>query len=191
MSPANSIKRNGIIRQAALYGIIALFGGLGGFLIAAGNGITLDGHDHGADHGTHQSATHHMGIDKQQNHDVQHNASKHAHDTPLELGMSDETPTLSIALHPDPMSGYNLQLIIENFRFSGQNASLDHIEGEGHAHLYIDGVKIARLYGDWTHLAKLPDGAQTMTVSLTSNDHRALTVNGVKLEASLSLSDFH
>ena len=41
-----------INRQLALFGIGLLFGGVIGFLIAAGNGIEFSGHDHSHDHGT-------------------------------------------------------------------------------------------------------------------------------------------
>ena len=39
-------------RQLALFVIGLLFGGVIGFLIAAGNGIELSGHDHSHDHET-------------------------------------------------------------------------------------------------------------------------------------------
>ena len=37
-------------RQLALFAIGLLFGGIIGFLIAAGNGITISGHDHHHEH---------------------------------------------------------------------------------------------------------------------------------------------
>ena len=39
------------MRSLSLLLIGAVLGGLAGFLFAAGNGITLDGHDHATDHG--------------------------------------------------------------------------------------------------------------------------------------------
>lgn len=172
----------GTIRQAALFGITALFGGLVGFVIAAGNGITFDGHDHNSDHGAGHNGQHVV-------HDKHAETSQpsHEHDMLIELDPDSNIPTLSIQLHTDPVTGYNLHILTTNFQFSGANSGLQHQEGEGHAHLYIDGVKQARLYGAWTHLAAIPEDASQLTVSLNSNDHRGLSVNGQPLEASVTL----
>ena len=174
------------LRQSALFVLVGLFGGLAGFLIAAGNGITLDGHDHNTDHEVSHGAGH---VGHMMHADVQ-NASDntaHKHDLPIELKDDGSAPTVSIRLHPDPVAGYNLQIQATNFQFSGARSGLDHQEGEGHAHLYFDGVKQARLYGNWTHLAELPGSVSQLTVSLNSNDHRALSVNGEIIEAHLAL----
>ena len=81
----------------------------------------------------------------------------------------------------DPASGWTLHVITENFTFSPQNASRDHVPGEGHAHVYINGVKLGRFYGPWVHLDNLPEGEVTVEVTLNANDHRPLAVSGVPL----------
>ena len=43
--------------------------------------------------------------------------------------------------------------------------------GEGHAHLYIDGEKIARIYGPWYHVGKILPGAHTIVATLNANNH--------------------
>lgn len=162
-------------RTLPLFIIGLLFGGGIGFAIAAGNGITFDGHDHSGavmDHST-----------------MDHDTDDHAmmHDTPLEIAAAD-APKLNIIVIPDPMAGYNLHVMAANFSFSPQNASLDHIAGEGHAHVYINGAKLGRLYGNWMHLDALPLGNVTVEVTLNSNDHRPLAVNGTNITASTSLT---
>jgi hypothetical protein len=163
-------------RTLPLFLIGLIFGGGIGFAIAAGNGITFDGHDHG-DQSQHDAGA--MG----------HGTGDHAmmHDTPLELSAA-EAPGLSIMVMADPMAGYNLHVMADNFAFSPENASLDHIAGEGHAHVYVNGVKLARLYGNWMHLDALPAGEVTIEVTLNSNDHRPLAVNGTNIMASATLS---
>lgn len=154
-----------------------LFGGGIGFTIAAANGITLDGHDH-ADHGVMS------GMD--------HSAMDHggmAHDEVLSLEASAISPTLSVVILEDPASGYNLHIMTENFTFSPENASLDHIEGEGHAHVYINGVKLGRFYGPWVHLDNLPEGEVTVEVTLNANDHRALAVGEDALSQSVTIQN--
>lgn len=162
-------------RSAALFIIGGLFGGLAGFIIAVASGTTLDGHDHTADYtGDHTAMI---------------SADHHA-EPPLELANNASAPTLSIKLHRDPVSGYNLQLITDNFQFSGASASTAHVKGEGHAHIYIDGMKWERLYSPWAHIAHLPMGAKNLSVSLNTNDHRALSVAGKPIEAVLALADY-
>jgi len=87
-------------------------------------------------------------------------------------------PTIKLSVLKDPMSGWNAKIEVEHFRFAPERASQDHVEGEGHAHLYIDGIKVNRLYSEWYHLGKLASGNHTVRVSLSSNDHRDLTDGG-------------
>jgi len=161
-------------RSIALLLIGLFFGGGIGFVAAASNGVTLDGHDHGS-HAGHQMSAASQG---------------HAHDhgKPLSLPEGATAPTLDIALTADPASGWNLHIKTTNFRFSPERASLEHVAGEGHAHVYVNGVKIARHYGPWIHIATLPKGENTVMVSLNSNDHRTLAVGEKPLTSSVSVT---
>ena len=40
----------------------------------------------------------------------------------------------------------------------------EHVDGEGHTHLYIDGEKITRVYSNWYYLGKLEPGEHTIRV---------------------------
>lgn len=106
-----------------------------------------------------------------------HDHGAHSHGS-LEIGDADQIPTIKLSVLKDPMSGWNANVEVEHFRFAPERASQDHAEGEGHAHLYVDGVKVNRLYSEWYHLGKLAGGNHTVRVSLSSNDHRDLTYNG-------------
>lgn len=155
-----------------------IFGGGIGFTIAAANGITLDGHDHaehGAMSGMDHSAMGHGGMDH--------------HDEVLSLEVSATSPTLAVMVHADPASGHNLHIMTENFRFSPENASRDHVAGEGHAHVYINGVKLGRFYGPWLHLDHLPEGEVTVDVTLNANDHRVLAVGDAALSQTVTIQN--
>lgn len=162
-------------RTLSLFAIGLVFGGGIGFVTAAGMGVTFDGHDHG------NPALHGAGMD--------HSAMDHAmmHDTPLEMPAAD-APRLSIMVMPDPMAGYNLHLMTDNFAFSPQNASLANVTGEGHAHVYINGEKLGRLYGEWMHIDALPKGEVEIEVTLNTNDHRPLAVNGAPISATQTIT---
>ena len=120
---------------------------------------------------------------------MDHSAHAHAHGEALVLPAGDTAPTLALEVIPDPVSGWNVHLITTNFRFAAARAGADHVPGEGHAHIYVNGEKIARVYGAWFHLDALPAGSVEIEVTLTSNDHRALMVGDTPLSATVSF--FH
>lgn len=160
-------------RSLALFGIGLIFGGGTGFLVAASAGITLDGHDHG-DPNAHGHAT---------------TSADHAHHHGEPLVVEGAlAPVVRIAVTQDPMSGWNLHVETQNFRFAPENASTAHVPGEGHAHVYVDGVKLARLYAPWMHLGDLPAGAE-VEVTLNSNDHKVFQVDGQSVSASMTVAE--
>ncbi|MGC1504238.1 MAG: hypothetical protein WA782_08850 [Sulfitobacter sp.] len=157
-------------RSLSLFAIGLVFGGGIGFAIAAGNGVTFDGHDHG-------EAVHGAGTDQR---NMDHAAM---HDAPVEVPATD-APKLSVRVIPDPMSGFNLHVMTDNFTFSPERASLANVTGEGHAHVYINGEKLGRLYSSWMHLDALPKGDVEVKVTLNTNDHRPIAVNGTPVSAA-------
>ena len=57
------------------------------------------------------------------------------------------------------------------------------VDNTGHAHLYVDGIKIARLYGSHFHIPDLPVGDREISVTLSSNDHSYYRVDGERIMA--------
>lgn len=163
------------MRTFMLFIIGLVFGAAGGFVVAAGNGISLDGHDH-ADPAHHAAGMDHGGADHSMMHDM-----------PLEIDPA-IAPTVSIVVIEDPVAGYNLNVITDRFAFAPTAAGAAHVAGEGHAHVYANGVKLARLYGPWMHLDKLPQGTVEITVTLNSNDHHPLTAGGAPIEARQTIT---
>ncbi|MBD3578208.1 hypothetical protein ICJ52_18460 [Streptomyces sp. KD18] len=99
-------------------------------------------------------------------------------------------PQVGISVRPDSEDGWNVQLAVQNFRFTPGSAGGAAITGSGHAHLELDGRKVARLYGPWFHLpaAQVPEGAHTLTVRLYADDHTVWAVGGKAVEAGTTLS---
>ena len=79
---------------------------------------------------------------------------------------------------------YKRQVITTNFTFDAKSAGLENVEGHGHAHVYVNGVKLGRVYGAWHHIGALPLGENEVTVSLYANDHSALASDGVKITST-------
>ena len=158
-------------RTLAMLIIGLVFGGGIGFVLAAANGVTLDGHNHATDHVMPKGMDH----------------SAQTHGAPISLEKTDTSPVLTLEALEDPVSGWNLNIQTKHFQFSPANSGLSHVEGQGHAHVYIDGVKWGRVYGSWVHLDIAPDGPVEVKVTLNSNDHRPLHVEDQPLAASVKL----
>jgi len=85
--------------------------------------------------------------------------------------------------------GYNVRIQTLNFTFAPQKAGMEPVTGEGHAYLYIDGEKIARIYGEWYHLESLPDDAEMLSVSLYANNHQTLSIDGKAITDMVMVAD--
>lgn len=100
-------------------------------------------------------------------------------------------PEVRLTARPDSEDGWNLQLAVANFHFTPDSTGGAALPGAGHAHLELDGRKLARLYGPWFHLpaAQVPEGGtRTLTVRLYADDHTAWAVAGKPVEATIQLA---
>ena len=117
----------------------------------------------------------------------------HSHDGTMADGSMTHMPveapegmSVSLQVIADTVSGYNLRIVTEGFRFAPESAGGAHVPGEGHAHLYVNGVK-TRVYSEWFHLDGLAPGTHEVRVTLNANDHSPYATGGVMLEDGLSL----
>ena len=94
-----------------------------------------------------------------------------------------EGMAVRIEIEPDTVTGFNVHLDTEAFTFTPQSAGREHRAGEGHAHLYIDGRKVARMYGNWHHLGALEPGEHEIRVTLNANTHDEYELGGKPISA--------
>lgn len=108
----------------------------------------------------------------------------------VEVDASLPEPTVAIELLKDTMGGYNLHILTENFTFTPENISQAPVANEGHAHLYINGIKIARVYGEWFNIpaSDLQPGANAIEVTLNANDHAEWVLEGTHISATTTVS---
>lgn len=137
-------------------------------------------HGHYPNHENHDAHGHSSDSDPSA-HGHSDGHSAHGHHSTLEIPSSQPTPTVTLQVSPDPHGGWNLQLQTTHFTFAPERVNQDSLTTEGHAHLYVNGEKVARLYGHWYHLGSLPSGIQELKVSLNANGHEALTYQGQEI----------
>ena len=96
-------------------------------------------------------------------------------------------PRATLEIQKDPTGGFNVQVVTTNFKWRPEMASMKHVPGEGHAHVYLDGLKIMRIYNEWFHLNtyqfSTKAGEQLLSIEFVANDHAPYTVNGMPVGA--------
>ncbi|MEM7335866.1 MAG: DoxX family membrane protein [Chloroflexota bacterium] len=95
--------------------------------------------------------------------------------------------TLIEVIAENPNS-YNLHVEIDNWQFTPALTGEDTILNEGHAHVYVNGEKVGRMYGFWFHLGELPEGENHIVVTLNGNDHTDFVANGELLGGEVTIT---
>lgn len=146
------------MRLLLLFIIGLTFGFGGGFLVAGGMGE--GGHDH-AGHG-----------------DM-------THDHSALVAWDGPAPDLQVMLMPDMGDAANLHIMADGFTFTPETVNTDPTQGTGHAHIYIDGVKLARTYSNWFHIDHIETG-QVIRVTLNADNHAEWGKDGQPLAAEIT-----
>ena len=95
---------------------------------------------------------------------------------------------LDISAEVAENGGLHVAINTAGWRWAPGEVNEANSDGAGHAHIYADGVKLSRVYGNYHYLPALEPGTREIKVSLTANDHSDLTWQGNKLETALSLA---
>jgi len=96
-------------------------------------------------------------------------------------------PKATLDIQKDPTGGFNVHVVTSNFVWRPEMASMQHVSGEGHAHVYLDGRKIMRIYNEWFHLNTYQfstrAGEQLLSIEFVGNDHAPYTIQGLPVGA--------
>ncbi|MFC0211008.1 DUF6130 family protein [Paenibacillus chartarius] len=92
------------------------------------------------------------------------------------ISTNDAKPTLTADLVQDGHS-VTITYKVENMHISSEHYGHQAVPGEGHLHVYVDGVQKAGLKTDApVRLENLPAGKHTIKLNLQNNDHTSLGV---------------
>ena len=97
------------------------------------------------------------------------------------------SPKLSVSA-PNGFSedGFDIKLEVEDFSFVLAPDDAQHIPNEGHAHVYLNGLKLGRLYNSKFTLGAIPADEYELRVALNSNDHRPYLNEGSAVQDAQS-----
>lgn len=116
---------------------------------------------------------------------------RHMHET-YEVPSNLPKPEITdIILIKDIKTGWNLEIKTKNYKFTPENVNEEVIDNEGHAHLYIDGKKITRLYSPNLYISGYTEGVHEVKVTLNTNDHKDYTINGEVIQADTKIVGDH
>lgn len=103
----------------------------------------------------------------------------------VEIPKGSEIPAVNLSVSSDGPDTWLLKLSLFHFAFAPEKVGEKKLSyNEGHAHLYINGKKISRLYGEYYHLGNLKEGRNEITITLNSNNHGALMADGKPVQAT-------
>lgn len=111
----------------------------------------------------------------------EHMEMNHQHE---KIHVGDVIPELDVEVYKDTTSGYNVHIITKNFEWKPEAVNTEPIDNQGHAHIYINDEKIARVYGDWFHIDDhhILDTSNTLRVTLNANNHAEWSIDDNPIE---------
>lgn len=122
----------------------------------------------------------------QPNPHTEHSGDRHP---VVEIPMHTAAPRIELDISRDTMSGFNLHIDYDRFELESPRYANDVPQQflEGHAHLYINGKKVQRLYAADMHLPEklLQPGFNQITVTLNAHDHSTWSRGGKRILATL------
>jgi hypothetical protein len=76
----------------------------------------------------------------------------------------------------------NLHIMVQGFTFAPELVNGPITPAAGHAHVYVNGEKVARAYGPYLLLSGVETG-DVVRVTLNANDHTTWGLDGMPLAA--------
>ena len=114
--------------------------------------------------------------------------SEHDHMNHEKVETNLENMSVDFDITKDDMSGVNIEIFTTDFEFSPKNVNQKHIDGEGHAHLYIDGEKWGRIYGKHIHVGNISNGNHIFIITLNTNLHDEYSIEGKTIKKTIDFS---
>jgi hypothetical protein len=118
---------------------------------------------------------------------VRANNHKKAEHKMIEIPEGKPVPQVDLVVSPDTMTGWNLHIKTNNFKFAPEKVNQESAINEGHAHLYVNGKKVTRIYSNWYYLSELEKGNNQIQVTLNTNKHEDLAYQGKIIEDSQTI----
>jgi hypothetical protein len=118
-------------------------------------------------------------------------AMDHTMHAMTEIDTTVPVPTVQVEALKDTKGGYNIHVTTTNYAFTPEAVNTDPVPNTGHAHVYVNGMKVARLYGEWFNLPAdvFQKGDNLIEVTLNANDHSEWSRDGEHIAGSVIVTE--
>ena len=84
---------------------------------------------------------------------------------------------------------YTKYIKLENFVLTPEEVGQKNQPNSGHMHLYVNGIKISRVYSNWFHIPGRYFNLEenVIKITLNSNLHDSFTINGNPIESEIKI----
>ncbi len=131
-------------------------------------------------HGGHQMQTENSG-------QAQHPASAQ-HGGMFMVPEGEPAPSIQLSAIPDTENvGWQIMANVTNFEFDKASVDGKHKPGTGHGHIYLNGMKLGRVFEADTHIGLLPKGKHLVRVTLNTNNHKTYMVAGKPVSDTIEI----
>ena len=98
-------------------------------------------------------------------------------------------PSVNLEIYEDNMDGYNLFIKLENFILTPMDVGKKNKSNSGHIHLYVNDIKIGRVYSNWFHIPSRYFNLKEniIRITLNSNLHDSFAINGNPIESEIKV----
>ena len=100
-----------------------------------------------------------------------------------QVGEGEPAPDIDVSVEPKG-DDWQIRVTAKDFTFSQDMIDGPHVPGTGHAHLYLGGLKLKRLFDPETRIGPLPPGKHEVRVTLNPDGPRAYVVGALPVTAT-------
>lgn len=112
--------------------------------------------------------------------------SMHGANAIFEINDEQNPPEIIMTLVQNNNKNWQVEIKTTNFEFFEPIVEpLVHKDGQGHGHLYLNGLKLQRMYTGTAIIGALPVGQHTVSATLNTNDHKAYSIGGKPLSSEV------
>lgn len=163
--------------------IVIVLGAALGFVAAGGD------EDSSSDTQVNKTETHSDG-------DSHSHSDKEGHShgdlEPYEFASHDAVPSVAIQSVKENKDGeWVLGVNFENLEIREDKVDQENVPGEGHAHVYVNGEKVSRLFAEEYTFEDPLKGGDVVSVEINTNDHRPYTHDGVAIDDEFTVGSGH
>ena len=98
-------------------------------------------------------------------------------------------PSVNLEILEDNMDGYNLFIKLENFIITPEDVGKKNQVNSGHMYLYVNGIKISRVYSNWFHIPSRYFNLKEniIRITLNANLHDSFVISGNPIESEITV----